>query len=167
MQRRVLLTTFPSLLTGIAGCLDGPSTGSAAKSSGEGDQGGGSSFASDFNITNERDREVAVSIRLKMGQDTQPDDAFHITNQSDGKLDVSTQLEDGNRSFTVEEIVLDQGATKRFRAQFVNVEAGMSIAVEILRPQERTYEENEIPVGVPEYDIRIQSDGIDVVWAEN
>lgn len=101
-----------------------------------------------------------------MGQDTQPDDAFRITNQSDGKLDVATELEDENRSFTVEEVVLDQGATKRFRAQFVNVEAGMSIAVEILRPQERTYEENEIPVGVPEYDITIQSDDINVIWAE-
>jgi hypothetical protein len=42
----------------------------------------------------------------------------------------------------------------------------MSIAVEILRPQERTYEENEIPVGVPEYDITIQSDDINVIWAE-
>lgn len=166
MQRRVLLATFPALLTGTAGCLDRSSTGSATGSSAEGGRGSDSSFTSDFNITNERDGEVAVSIRLKMGKDTQPDDAFRITNQSDGELDISTRLEDGNRSFTIEEIVLDQGATKRFRAQFVNVEAGMSIAVEILRPQERTYEQKEIPVGVPEYDITIQSDDINVIWAE-
>ena len=93
---------------------------------------------------------------------------MNITNERDNELGVSTRMKDGNRSFAVGDFVLDKGRTKEFTARFINMEdvLAMSIAAKILSPQETTYEQ-EAPVGVPVYDIRIQSDGIDVVWAEN
>jgi hypothetical protein len=102
-----------------------------------------------------------------ISQNRQSDSEFIITNERDSKLEVSIRLKDGNRAFAVEGFVLDEGETNRFTAGFVSVEGKISIAAKILSPQEMTYEQEEIPVGVPEYDIRIQSDSIDVVWAES
>ena len=93
---------------------------------------------------------------------------MNITNERDNELGVSTRMKDGNRSFAVGDFVLDKGKTKEFTARFVNVEdvLSMSIAAKILSPQETTYEQGA-PFDVPVYDIRIQSDGIDIGWAEN
>ena len=179
MQRRALLAAYLASLTGIAGCLDtrniDPSanstdkdeqtTDSSADSSVEDEQNTDSSADSVFNITNERDSEIEASIRLKMGQNAQADDVFSITNESDSELDVSTRLKDGERSFAIGGFTIDKEATKRFEARFVDGGLDMSIAVKILSPQKKTYEK-EVPVGVPVYDIIIQSDGIKVTWAE-
>jgi len=179
MQRRALLATFLASLTGIAGCIDPRNTDSSANSTAEDEQTTNSSADSSvedeqttdssadsvFNITNERDSEIEASIRLKMGQDAQADDVFSITNESDSELDVSTRLKDGERSFTIEAFTIGEEATKRFEAKFVDGGLGMSIAVKILSPQKKTYEK-EVPVGVPVYDIIIQSDDIKVTWAE-
>jgi hypothetical protein len=155
MKRRALLATVPTSLIGVAGCLGGQSTNPSTKSH--------------FDITNQRDNKIELSVRLKFGQDAKADSTLNITNERDNELEVSTRMKDGNRSFAVGDFVLDKGKTKEFTARFVNMEdvPGMSIAAKILSLQETTYEQEEIPVGVPEYDIRIQSDGIDVVWAEN
>ena len=154
MKRRALLATVPTSLIGVAGCLGGQRTNSSDKSY--------------FDITNQRDSKIELSLRLKFGQDTKDDSALNITNERDNELGVSTRMKDGNRSFAVGDFVLDNGKTKEFTARFVNMEdvLGMSIAAKILSPQKTTYEQ-EAPVGVPVYDIRIQSDGIDVGWAEN
>jgi hypothetical protein len=166
MQRRDLLATVPPSLIGIAGCVDGQRTGSSANSSAGGEQGSGSSIDSEFSITNKRDSDITVSLRLTMGQDTEADDVFRLANETDNEINVSSQLEDGDRSFTLEGLMLKQGATMRFEAQFADVVANMSIAVEILSPDETTYKETGIPVGAPDYDITIQPDRINVIWAE-
>ena len=154
MKRRALLATVPTSLIGVAGCL--------------GEQRTNSSNKSYFDITNQRDNKIELSLRLKFGQDTKADSALNITNERDNELGVSTRMKDGNRSFAVGDFVLDNGKTKEFTARFVSMEdvLGMSIAAKILSPEETTYEQ-EAPVGAPVYDIRIQSDGIDVGWAEN
>ena len=154
MKRRALLATVPTSLIGVAGCLGGQSTNSSTKSY--------------FDVTNQRDNKIELSLILKLGQDAKADSALNITNERDNELGVSTRMKDGNRSFAVGDFVLDKGKTKEFTARFVNVEdvLSMSIAAKILSPQETTYEQGA-PFAVPVYDIRIQSDGIDIGWAEN
>ena len=155
MKRRALLATVPTSLIGVAGCLG------AQKST-------NSSIKSYFDVTNQRDDKIELSLILKLGQDAKADSALNITNERDNELEVSTRMKDGNRSFAVGDFVLDKGKTKEFTARFVNMQdvLGMSISVKVLSPQETTYEQKELPVGVPVYDIRIKSDGIDVTWAE-
>jgi len=154
MKRRALLATVPTSLIGVAGCLGGQSTNSSTKSY--------------FDVTNQRDNKIKLALLLKLGQDAKADSALNITTERDNELGVSTQMKDGNRSFAVGDFVLDKGKTKEFTARFVNVEdvLSMSIAAKILSPQETTYEQGA-PFAVPVYDIRIQSDGIDIGWAEN
>ena len=154
MKRRALLATVPTSLIGVAGCLGGQSTNSSTKSY--------------FDVTNQRDNKIKLALLLKLGQDAKADSALNITTERDNELGVSTQMKDGNRSFAVGDFVLDNGKTKEFTARFVNVEdvLSMSIAAKILSPQETTYEQGA-PFDVPVYDIRIQSDGIDIGWAEN
>ncbi len=100
-------------------------------------------------------------------QGSQADSKFTVTNERDTELDVSIRLMDGERAFAVDGFRLDDSETGRFTAGFSNVEGDMSIAAKLLSPQEATYEQTGIPVGVPEYNISIQSDGINVIWAEN
>ena len=155
MKRRALLATVPTSLIGVAGCLGAQSTNPSTEES-------------HFDITNQRDSKIELSVRLKFGQDAKADSALNITNERDNELEVSTRMKDGNRSFAVGDFVLNEGKTKEFTARFVNMQdvLGMSISVKVLSPQETTYEQKELPVGVPVYDIRIKSDGIDVTWAE-
>jgi hypothetical protein len=100
-------------------------------------------------------------------QNAQTDSEFVITNERDSELEVSIRLKDGKSAFAVEGLVLDGGTTSRFTAGFVNVNGeDMSIVAKILNPQEATYEQKAIPMGVPQYRIRIHSDDINVIWAE-
>lgn len=165
MNRRALVATVPASLVGVAGCLGGQRT----NPSGEQEQSANSSTESHFDITNQRDSKIELSVRLKFGQDAQADSAVNITDERDNDLEVSTRTKDGNRSFAVGDFVLDEGETTEFTARFVNMQdvLGMSISVTVLSPQATTYEQKELPVGVPGYAIRIESDGIDVIWAEN
>lgn len=102
-------------------------------------------------------------------QNLQADSKFIVTNKRDSELEVSIRLKDGESAFAVEGFVLASGETNQFAAGLHNVDAGngMSIAAKILSPQEAIYEQEGIPVGVPEYNISIESDGITVTWAEN
>jgi hypothetical protein len=95
------------------------------------------------------------------------DSEFLITNERDSRLDVSLRLLDGERGLAVEGFMLDSGETRRFTAGFVNVAKNMTVVTRILSPQKATYQQKEIPVWAPEYDINIQSNGINVVWAEH
>jgi hypothetical protein len=102
-------------------------------------------------------------------QESPTDSEFIITNERDIELEVSIRLKDGESAFAVEGFVLDSGESGRFTAGLYNtsVEGNMSIVAKILSPQQTTYAQDEIPVGVPEYNISIQSDSISVTWAEN
>ena len=102
-------------------------------------------------------------------QGLQADSEFIVTNERDSELEVSIRLKDEESAFAVEGFIFDSGETDQFTAGLhnVDVEGDMSIAAKILSPQEATYEQGEIPVGVPQYNITIQSDGINVIWAEN
>jgi hypothetical protein len=92
------------------------------------------------------------------------DSEFLISNKRDSELDVSIRLKDGERGFAVEGFMLDSGETGQFAAGFVGVAKNMTVVAKILSPQEATYQQKEIPVGIPEYDIRIQPNSISVVW---
>lgn len=102
-------------------------------------------------------------------RDSPEDSEFIVTNERTNEVEVSIRLKDGESAFAVEGFVLDSGASDRFTAgsQSGDVEGEMSIAAKIISPQQATYEQSEIPVGVPEYNIIIQSDDINVIWAEN
>lgn len=101
------------------------------------------------------------------GSEDSEDFTFFVTNERDSRLDVSIRLQDGERGFAVEGFVLESGETGRFTAGFVNVPREITVVTKILNPREATYRQSEIPVGVPSYHINIQSNGINVVWAEN
>jgi hypothetical protein len=103
---------------------------------------------------------------LSDSKDSQ-DSEFLITNERESGLDVSLRLKDGERGFAVEGFMLDSGETGRFTAGFVNVAQNMTVVTKILSPQKATYQQKEIPGGAPEYNITIQSNGINVVWAEH
>ncbi len=102
-------------------------------------------------------------------RDPPEDSEFVVTSERNNELEVSIRLKDGESAFAVEGFVLDSGESDRFTAGSQNgdVEGEMSIAAKIVSPQQATYEQSEIPVGVPEYNISIQSDDINVIWAEN
>jgi len=102
-------------------------------------------------------------------QDPPEDSEFIVTNERNNELEVSIRLKRGESAFAVEGFVLDSGESDQFTAGLHNadVEEEMSIAAKIISPRQTTYEQNGIPVGVPEYDISIQSDDINVIWAEN
>lgn len=102
-------------------------------------------------------------------QNSSEDSEFIVTNERDNELEVSIRLKRGENAFAVEGFVLDSGESDRFTAGLHNaeMEEEMSIAAKIISPRQTTYEQNGIPVGVPEYDISIQSDDINVAWAEN
>ena len=102
-------------------------------------------------------------------QEPPPASEFTVENTRDTEIDVSIQLKDGESAFAVEEFVLDPRGTARFTMAFHDLAVGrdMSLVVKILEPQEAAYEQEALPVGVPVYRITIQSDGVDVVWAEN
>jgi hypothetical protein len=102
-------------------------------------------------------------------QGSQSDSEFLVANERDSELEVSIRLKDGERAFAVEGFVLAGGETDQFTAGLHNAdtEGDMSIAAKVLSPQKATYEQEGIPVGVPEYTINILSDSLDVIWVEN
>ena len=102
-------------------------------------------------------------------QEPPRDSEFIVTNERDNELEVSIRLKQGDSAFAVEGFVLNSGESGRFTAELHSgdVEGNMSIAAKIISPRQRTYEQNGIPVGVSRYNISIQSHDINVVWAEN
>jgi hypothetical protein len=100
-------------------------------------------------------------------QDAQQDSVIDVINQTDSELELSVRLHDGDSAFAVEGIVLASGEQTQFEQAITSDTRTIRFVVKILDPIERTYEQEELPTGVPEYSVRVQSDGVDVVWAEN
>jgi hypothetical protein len=98
-------------------------------------------------------------------QDWQDDAAFVVTNKRDTELDVSVRLTDGESAFAVEGFRLGAGETDEFE-QSVPESQPMSVVVKIIDPVEETYEQR-IRVGAPRYTVQLQSDGIETTAVEN
>ena len=102
-----------------------------------------------------------------LDQDAEQDSVIDVINQTDSELELSVRLHDGESAFAVEGIVLASGEQTQFEQAIPSDTRTIRFVVKILDPIERTYEQEELPTGVPEYSVRVRSDGIYVVWAEN
>lgn len=90
---------------------------------------------------------------------------LEITNQRGAKLEGVIRFIDGENVVVEEPLNLSSG-NNQFEVEFPQDVRQVTLVIDLHRPAEQTYEES-VPAGVPEYYITIQSDGIDVTWAEN
>jgi hypothetical protein len=93
------------------------------------------------------------------GRDWQPDSVFMITNERDNEIEVSVRLKDGQSAFAVEGLVLEGGETREFE-QSIPENQPLSVATKIINPTNETYEKS-ISEGAPKYTVQIQSDSIE------
>ncbi len=93
------------------------------------------------------------------GRDWQPDSVFMITNERDNEIEVSVRLKDGQSAFAVEGLVLEGGETREFE-QSIPENQPLSVATKIINPTKETYEKS-ISVGASKYTVQIQSDSIE------
>jgi hypothetical protein len=98
-------------------------------------------------------------------QDWQADSEFAVTNERDNELEVSVRLRDGNSAFAVEGFILDDGETGTFE-QSVPENPPVSVVAKLIDPVEETYEQR-IRAGAPEYTVQIRPDSVEATPAEN
>ena len=89
------------------------------------------------------------------GRDWQPDSVFMITNERDNEIEVSVRLKDGQSAFAVEGLVLEGGETREFE-QSIPENQPLSVATKIINPTNETYEKS-ISEGAPTSPVPIQS----------
>ena len=91
------------------------------------------------------------------------DSTITVTNRRNRQVEVSVRLMDGKSAFAVEGFELDAGETSQFDQALPETPPTMNVVVKILEPVEKTYEQR-IRAGVSEYAVQIRSDGIEVIW---
>jgi hypothetical protein len=103
-----------------------------------------------------------VSLSGESHRDTS---TVEITNQQSAELE-------GVIRFTYEgEVIVEEplgsrDENNRLEVEFPRELRQVTLAIELDSPEEQIYTES-VPSGVPDYHVTIQSDDIDVVWAEN
>jgi len=88
-----------------------------------------------------------------------------VTNVIDDAVEATIRFTTGAE--TIGEVRLDLAANEQqqFTEQFPDDDRDITIEVSVLAPQAATHK-TSVPSGVPEYHVRIQPSGIEVVWAE-
>jgi hypothetical protein len=97
--------------------------------------------------------------------DWQADAEFIITNERDNELEVSVRLKDGESAFAIEAFLLESGEMEKFEQSVPEIPP-LSVVAKIINPVEETYEQN-IRVGAPKYTVQIQSNSIETTSGEN
>jgi predicted component of type VI protein secretion system len=100
------------------------------------------------------------------GPASQADSTFVISNERDTELEVSVRLRDDENAFAVEGLTLAGGETARFEQPVPDELSTMDIVAKIRNPETETYEQR-IRAGVPRYIVRIRPDGIEATWDED
>jgi len=89
-----------------------------------------------------------------------------VTNAIDDAVEATVRFTTG--AGTIGEATVDLAADEQqqFTEQFPDGDRDITIEVSVSTPQAATHKAS-VPSDIPKYRVRIQSSGIEVVWAEN
>jgi hypothetical protein len=88
-----------------------------------------------------------------------------VTNVIDDAVEATVRFTTGAEVIGETTVDLAADEQQQFTEQFPDDGRNITVEVSVSTPQAATHEAS-VPSGVPEYCVRIQSSGIEVVWAE-